>query len=465
MKQDWQIDRRNLLLGAGAVAAALPTSGAAMATAARGQARGTATAPHGARGMRFPEGFRWGASTAGHQIEGNDTNSDLWLMENITPSAYKERAGDACDSYHRFGQDIAMLAAIGLNSYRFSIEWSRIEPNRGYFSNAELDHYKAVIETCHRHGVTPVVTFFHVSAPRWFAEAGGWLNPESPDLFARFCDKAARALGDGMGYACTINEPQVGLTYRIFTQGSGYFTKQDALQTLAHAEAARRSGVERFVTMDHPDIKGMTPQLLQAHHKGFAAIKAAQPHLPTGVTLNLVDFQPASEGSKYQEIREAAYGEWMAAARQSGDFVGVQTYRQIPIPGTGAPLPPLPDMPFVDRKEMGELIKQPSALRNMVEYAHEKTGLPVFVTENGIETDDDRRRQWYIPQALAGLHEAIAKGVPVLGYSLWSLMDNFEWLRGFEPKFGLASVDRETFERKLKPSAAVLGAIARHNSL
>ena len=265
----------------------------------------------------------------------------MWLLENITPTGYKERSGDACDSYHRFGEDIAMLAAIGLNTYRFSVEWARIEPSRGHFSQAELDHYKAMIAACHRHGVMPMVTFFHVSAPRWFAENGGWLNPESPALFARYCDKVARELGDGMGYACTINEPQVGLTYRTITAGGAYFKKQDAVQLAAHAEAPRRSGVEQFVTMDHPDIQGMTPQLIAAHEQSFAAIKAACPRLPTGVTLNLVDFQPANAGSRYQELRKTAYGEWMGCARRAGDFVGVQTYRQVPIPGAGTPLPPV----------------------------------------------------------------------------------------------------------------------------
>jgi beta-glucosidase len=114
---------------------------------------------------------------------------------------------------------------------------------------------------------------------------------------------------------------------------------------------------------------------------------------------------------------------------------------------------------------MGELIKQPSALRNMVEYAYEQTGKPVFVTENGLETDDDRRRVWYIPQVLAGLHEAIEKSVPVIGYMHWSLIDNFEWLQGYKPHFGLASVDRTTFERKLKPSSAVYSKVVRANAL
>jgi beta-glucosidase len=162
----------------------------------------------------FPRGFRWGASTAGHQIEGNNVNSDLWLMENIEPKTFVDRSGDACDSYHRFDADIALIKQIGLNSYRFSIEWARIEPSPGQFSNAELDYYKRLIAALRKAGIDPIVTFLHVSAPRWFAEAGGWLNPESPQLFARYCDKAARVLGDGMAYACTINEPQVALTFQ-----------------------------------------------------------------------------------------------------------------------------------------------------------------------------------------------------------------------------------------------------------
>lgn len=413
----------------------------------------------------FPRGFRWGASTAGHQIEGNNTNSDLWLMENLAATTFKERSGDACDSYHRWREDIALLKALGLNTYRMSIEWSRIEPLPGQFSMAELDHYKQVIADLHAAGIAPAITFFHASAPRWFAEASGWLNPASPDLFARYCDRACRALGDGMRYAFTINEPQVGLTYRTFPQAQAYFKAADEREANAHAEATRRTGVENFVTMNHPNIKGMTPQLLSAHAKGFAAIKAAQPGLPTGVTLNLVDFQPGNEDSKYRELRELAYGAWMDAVKRDGDFVGVQTYRQIQIPGTGAKLAPQQAMPFVNADEQNEMIKQPNALGNMVEYAHERTGKPVFVTENGVETDNDARRAWYIPQVLAGLQDVIGKGVPVLGYLHWSLLDNFEWMQGYGPKFGLASVDRSTFKRTLKPSSAVYSRIVRRNAI
>ena len=128
----------------------------------------------------IPKGFRWGAATAGHQIEGNNVNSDLWFLENIEPTTFVERSGDACDSYHRYEVDIVLLAGLGLDTYRFSIEWARIEPTWGRFSVAEIDHYKRVVECCHAHGVAPAVTFIHGAAPRWFAEAGGWLNPDAP---------------------------------------------------------------------------------------------------------------------------------------------------------------------------------------------------------------------------------------------------------------------------------------------
>ncbi|MFD1613215.1 glycoside hydrolase family 1 protein [Sphingomonas tabacisoli] len=449
MIEDQGFERRSVLAGIGAAAAtaaALPASAAATKKA-------------------FPNGFSWGASTAGYQVEGNNVNADLWLMEHIKPQTFTDLSGDADDSYHRWRDDIALMKAIGLNAYRFSIEWSRIEPARGQFSRAELDHYKRFIAALRDAEIEPVMTFFHVAAPRWFAEAGGWLNPESPDLFANYCDKAMRALGGEIGIACTINEPQVGLTYRVIPQANAYFGKEDARQLEAHREASRVSGSTRYVTMNHPDVKGMTPQLMAAHERSVAAIKAVRRNVPTGVTLNIVDFQPANEGSKYRELRKLAFGPWLEVAARSGDFVGGQAYRQVRVPGSGAKLPGFPEMPFVAASEEQEVIKQPVALRNAVEYVHAETRKPILVTENGLETHDDRRRAWYIPQALSELHGAIAGGVPVIGYLHWSLLDNFEWLLGYSKQFGLATVDRETFARKLKPSAAVYRSIIRRNAV
>ena len=447
---DFSISRRALLAGAAGMtfAAAVNTTQAA-------------------DGKRFPKGFRWGVATAGHQIEGNNVNSDFWLLENILPTCFKERSGDACDSYHRYQEDIALLAQLGFNTYRFSLEWSRIEPSRGFVSQAELDYYKRVIACCRDHGVDPAVTFLHAAAPRWFAQAGGWLNPEAPALFANFCSLAAKALAPDMAFAFTINEPQVAKTFRaIPNQGAAaYFAKRDEAERAAHAAAARATASDRYITLNYPDIDGMTPLLLSGHEQAFAAIKAENTKLPVGVTLNIIDFQPGSEDSSYLDVRKSAYGAWLEAVRRSGDFVGVQIYRQLAVPGGGKPLPAPPPMPYVDAKNMIANMAQPGALRNGVEYIYEQTHKPIFVTENGIETDNDEQRVWYVGQALAGLYESIEKGVPVIGYTHWSLLDNFEWEQGYKPKFGLVAVDRSSFQRTPKPSAHYLGDIARRSAI
>jgi beta-glucosidase len=415
---------------------------------------------------RFPKSFRWGTATAGHQIEGNNLNSDFWLLENIQPTTFVERSGDACDSYHRYEEDIALLAGLGFNAYRFSLEWARIEPTRGQFSSAELDYYKRVIDCCRKYRIDPAVTFVHATAPRWFAEAGGWLNAEAPALFARFCSAAAKALASDMAFAFTLNEPQVARAFRaIDAAAASYFTKHDALERAAHAAAAKATNAERFVTMNYPDIDGMTPQLIAGHEQGFAAIKAERSSLPVGVTLNIIDFQPGSEDSPYLEVRQRAYGDWLQSVRRAGDFVGVQIYRQIPVSGKGKPLPMPPPMPISEPGDMMSNLARPEALRNGIDYVYAQTQKPILVTENGLQTDTDANRIWYIDAALSALHESIANGVPVLGYFHWSLLDNFEWEQGYKPKFGLVAVDRTTFKRTPKPSANHLGAIARRNAL
>jgi beta-glucosidase len=139
----------------------------------------------------FPQDFLWGAAGSGHQIEGGNVNSDSWLVEHVEGTVFHEPSGDACDHYHRYRNDIALLAELGLNAYRFSLEWSRIEPERGQFSVAELDHYRRVLGACHEHGVTPLVTLNHFTCPRWFAGLGGWESASSPELFARYCERAS----------------------------------------------------------------------------------------------------------------------------------------------------------------------------------------------------------------------------------------------------------------------------------
>ena len=151
----------------------------------------------------FPKNFLWGAATSGHQIEGNNINSDAWVLENVKPTVYSEPSGDAANSFELWPQDLDLVKALGFNCYRFSLEWPRIEPEPGHFSLAMLDHYKAIVDGCRKRGLTPFVTFNHYTTPRWFAARGGWTQPDAADLFARFCDRAARHLAAGIGYAAT----------------------------------------------------------------------------------------------------------------------------------------------------------------------------------------------------------------------------------------------------------------------
>src|SRR5512133_2138818 len=161
--------------------------------------------------FQFPKGFLWGTATAAYQVEGNNINSGFWLAEHVPGSMFSEPSGDACDHYHRYTDDIALLADLGFNMYRFSVEWARIEPEEGEFSQAELEHYRRMLIACHEHGLLPMVTFHHFTSPRWLISAGGWENPATADRFARYCERTARCLGDLIGAACTINEGNMGV--------------------------------------------------------------------------------------------------------------------------------------------------------------------------------------------------------------------------------------------------------------
>lgn len=406
-----------------------------------------------------PPGFLWGVSTAGHQIEGNNINSDTWLLENVKPTIFKERSADACDSYHRYREDIALLSSLGFDSYRFSIEWARIEPDRGHFSIAELDHYKRVIEACHRHGVKPCVTFNHYTTPIWFSTSGSFLQKSGPDLFARFCDTAARHLADGMHFAFTLNEPQVQRVLRwILPEFPGANLMQPAIEAMAGA-AARVRGAEHFVNWLNWGADASLEPLIESHKRGRAAIKAVRGDLPVAVTLAIQDFQPAGPGSIVEEVRQYVDGAWLEAVK-TDEFVGVQNYSRILIGDKGAVLPPKSAVRTASGMELF-----PASLGQAVRQVHAATGRPVLVTENGIDTHDDAQRIHYIAAALGGLRQAMESGVPVLGYFHWSLLDNFEWMSGYQATYGLVAVDRTTFQRTPKPSAAYLGAIARGNRI
>ncbi len=410
---------------------------------------------HATQPRFFPTGFLWGAATAGHQIEGNDINSDFWLLENIKPTMFSEPVLDGCNSFELWAGDLDLARRIGLNTYRFSLEWSRIEPEPGLFSMAMLDHYKAIVEGCHTRGLKPVVTFSHWTMPLWFAERGNWTNPDSPALFARFCGRAARHLGDGIERALTLNEPN-GLVMEKSSLPESVMRAQATM----FAEANRVTGSTDFVGGPaFAEAEQMQPNLLKGHRDASSAIRAERSLLPVGFSLAIVDEQAAGEDTAMRDTaRERFYGPWLNTAKQD-DYIGIQNYTRRRWDAKGALSAPA----GARLDQIGNEF-YPASLANCARYVHKVTGRPVLVTEHGIANEDDLPRAELIPAALTHLQEAIAEGVPVLGYIHWSLLDNFEWARGYVPKYGLASVDRSTFRRTLKPSATVLGEIAKRNS-
>jgi beta-glucosidase len=402
----------------------------------------------------FPKGFLWGAATAAHQVEGNNVNSDLWVLEHVKPTIFPDPSGDACDHYHRYADDIRLLARMGLNTYRFSIEWARIEPERGFFSNAELEHYRRMLAACHENNVKPMVTFYHFTSPRWFAALGGWEADASVDLFTRYCERASKHLGDMISFATTFNEPNVPILLRWMDIKMGGDAGEDMIR-----QGARAVGSERFGSFFLGNQEKLRDNMVAAHHRGLTAMRSGPGRFPVGVNIAMADDQETGPGSGRDRKREEVYGPWLRAAAKS-DFVGVQTYSRARV-GANKDLPPEPG---IELTQMGYEF-WPEALEQTIRYASAQAKVPVYVTENGIGTEDDTRRIEYIKRALAGVHHCLADGIDVRGYIHWSLLDNFEWMMGYRPKFGLVAVNRDTQERTPKPSAHVLGDFAKRNSL
>jgi beta-glucosidase len=440
-----ETDRRTFV-GAAAMLAAMP---------------GTAVAAgRETKGGSFPKEFLWGAATAGHQIEGNNTNSDSWVLENVKPTIYREPSMDAANSIELWPVDLDLVKSLGLNSYRFSLEWARIEPEPGRFSVAMLNHYKAVIEGCRARGLTPIVTYNHFTVPKWFAAQGGWTNPKSPELFARFCERATKHLGAQIGYALTMNETNLQLM--LWATLPALMSRLKPVLGPTSAAAAKAVGSDRFEAanlMLPETAKATLPNIIAGHKAGRAAIKSVRPDLPVGVTLAIADEQVGNSPGRRDQVRADAYGAWLEAVK-GDDFLGVQNYARNVWDENGARSAPA----GAKLNYVGAEVYAPS-LAGAVRYAHEATGCPIMVTEHGVGTNDDTIRAGLIPAALKELKVAMDAGVPVLGYQHWSLIDNYEWLFGYGPKFGLCSLDRETFKRTPKPSAFVLGSIAKRNAV
>lgn len=390
---------------------------------------------------QVPAGWLWGVATAAHQIEGGNANNDWWRFEHRPDTTAAEPSGDACDSWNRWAEDLDLVKGMGLDAYRFSLEWSRIEPSEGEFSDEAIGRYREMLVGVHARGMKSCVTLHHFTTPVWLADNGGIDAPDFIERFERYCRVVAEGLGDLIDMAFTFNEPNVVAV-------EGYLT----------------GGWPPHIVGDLDAYERVTDAFVSAHRAGVAALKAGPGNFPVGLTLALPDavFHPdgtyegpgvrmadlPTDGPVGRLVRLMA-GAYLEAAK-GDDFIGIQTYSETHFGPDGMPI----RIPDHERQTQMAWSFTPEALAASVRHAARVTGVPVIVTENGVATADDAERIEYVSRALRSLRAVMNDGVDVRGYFYWSLLDNFEWAEGYRPLFGLVSCDRTTFVRTPKPSSA-----------
>jgi beta-glucosidase len=383
---------------------------------------------------RFPDGFLWGAATAAHQIEGNNVSSDWWRAEQAGLLPY--RSESACDSWNRWADDVRLLSGMGLNAYRMSVEWARIEPEAGRFDQAALDGYRRQLEALKQAGIEPMVTLHHFTSPQWLAERGGWSNAEVVPRFVEYVERVGRDVGDLVRWWISINEPSI-LAFKAYIEGSwpphqprnprGY------LRLLRHAA--------------------------RGHVRARRALLARRSDAMVSMAFAMWPMQPVRKWSPLDQAL-ARLGDWLWQGRILSrsmrwlDWIGVNYYSRTWV---GWPWPSQP-LGSGERTDFGWEI-YPEGLYHVLRRVG-RYGKPVVITENGISDADDDQRGAYITAHLRQILRAIRDGVDVRGYMHWTLLDNFEWAEGFEQRFGLATRDRQ-----LRPSARVYADIARANAL
>ena len=423
---------------------------------------------------KFAPGFFIGAATAAHQVEGNNIHSDNWAQEHMEHTSFLEPSLDAVDHYHRYEEDIRLMADAGLNAYRFSIEWARIEPEEGKFDETEVEHYRKVIACCKAHGLEPIVTLHHFTSPVWLMGKGGWEAETTPADFARYVRYVMERLGGELKYVCTINEANMGVQVAAIakrymrqmmakaaagqTDGTVQMgmnmEKMMANQKAAAEENVKVFGVEKVENFTSPRTERGDQLVMEAHKAARAVIREVCPHVKVGLTLSLHDIQalPGGEENAAKEWAEE-FTHYLPAIEED-DFLGVQNYTRSRIDASGS-------LPVPEGAETTQMDYEfyPEGLEHVIRKVAEEFKGELIVTENGSATADDSRRVAFIQRALEGIQHCIADGLPVKGYFHWSLMDNFEWQKGYSMTFGLIAVDRANEQKRMpKPSLAYLGS-------
>ncbi len=412
----------------------------------------------------FKEGFLLGAATAAHQVEGNNTKNDIYAQECMKHGGYPVRSGLAANHYVTYRDDIRKMAEAGLNAYRFSLEWSRIEPQEGVIDHNEIEHYRDMIHACYENGIEPIVTLFHFTSPKWLIEKGGWESEVAIECFARYVEVVCEAYkNENLRYVCTINEANIGvLIAKYMRMAMEQSAKADNLQIGVDIEAMAREREEarleslQVFHVENPAVfvsprtaKGVNI-VKQAHRKAVDIIHKMMPETKAGLSLSLRDVQWNEEGKEMaQACWEEEFSQFLDAI-QDDDYFGLQNYTRCVFGKDG-------ELPVPDGAEVTQMGYEfyPQGLENVLRRVSQEFKHEILVTENGIATSDDTRRVAFIKEALAGVKRCLDDGVSLIGYIYWTMIDNYEWQSGYSMQFGLMEMDED---HTPKPSLAVLGS-------
>ena len=394
--------------------------------------------------IEFPKEFLWGAATSAYQVEGNNVSSDWWEWEKGVH--LKDLSGLASRHYEFYARDFDLAKELNHNCHRLSIEWARVEPEEGKFSHQELEHYRLVILALKERGLKPIVTLHHFTNPIWFAKLGAWRNKKADKYFLRYVEKVVSLLAADVPFWVTINEPNV---YAYHSYLLGLWPPQD--KSLFK-------------------VRQVTRSLINAHIQAYRLIRAiykknnlAYPKISIAQNMQAFVVRAPSLGNKIAAyLKHKFYNlEFIEKLirHQAIDFIGVNYYS----PNWVGRESGKNNQRVLRKNSMGWDI-YPQGLYDLL-MSLKIYNLPVFILENGICTDNDALRWDYIKEHLESVNRAMQQGVKVLGYVYWSLLDNFEWDKGFGPRFGLVEVDYHTYQRTIRESARKFSAVCLSNKL
>lgn len=411
--------------------------------------------------LEFPKNFYWGAATASHQVEGNTENDwSEWEKTNAERLARASQhtfrhnphwkkfereatdpknylSGRACEHYTRYAQDFDILQTLHLNAYRFSIEWSRVEPKEGVFDEQAIAHYQSLIADLRKRNIEPFITLWHWTLPLWLAERGGTISDDFPRYFERYATKISETLGSEVTFWITLNEPDV-VSAHAYLKG---------------AWPPQKKNIFSYYTA--------LKNLIAAHKRTYHTIKKQFPTAQIGIAKHQIAFEMARPTFVNHLLKALADFSWntyfLRRIRNHQDFIGLNHYKRNVIDnGFGK-------NPNNIQTDFGWEYWPQSIYQALMELKPYRK--PIYITESGIADASDLLRQQFIPAVLSAVHHAIQDGADVKGYFYWSLLDNFEWDKGYWLRFGLVHIDYPTQKRTIRPSALAYTEICKTNTL